>query len=194
LESGWESFKLKFKRQYVSINEHDSRKAIFGNNLRLINKHNAEHALGLHSYTLGVNEFADLTNEEFVKKYNGYDTSFNAEQAQQADIDIDIASLPKSVDWREKGYVTPVKNQGQCGSCWAFSAIATMEGAHFKKTGKLVSLSEQNLVDCVKQDSAGCNGGFSMDGINYAIKNGGIDTENSYKYKARNGHCHFKKI
>merc|ERR1719376_1700431 len=90
-----------------------------------------------------------------------------------------------------KGYVTPVKNQAQCGSCWAFSAVVSMEGAHFKKTGKLVSLSEQNLVDCVHEDY-GCRGGFPYDGVSYAIRNRGIDTEASYPYTARDGYCHFR--
>jgi len=191
LDSEWENFKINFERQFVSESEHDARRAVFGDNLRIINKHNAEHARGLHSYTLGINEFADMTNEEFVKTYNGFVAPSNLNLPESEAV-IDIASLPASVDWRTKGYVTPVKNQGQCGSCWAFSAVATMEGAHFNKTGELVSLSEQNLVDCVKQDY-GCGGGLPIDGINYVIKNGGIDTEKSYKYTARDGNCHFKK-
>jgi len=191
LDSEWENFKINFERQFASESEHDARRAVFSDNLRLINKHNAEHARGLHSYTLGINEFADLTNEEFVKQYNGFIAPSNVEQVEDDSV-VDTTSLPESVDWRTKGYVTPVKNQGQCGSCWAFSAVATMEGAHFNKTGKLVSLSEQNLVDCVKQDY-GCGGGLPIDGINYVIKNGGIDTEQSYKYTARDGRCHFQK-
>jgi len=191
LDNEWENFKLNFERNFVSSTEHNSRKAIFAENLRLINKHNAEHALGLHTYTLGVNKFADMTNQEFVSQYNGYVAPSDVQEAE-AEENVDISSLPKSVDWREKGYVTPVKDQKQCGSCWAFSAVATMEGAHFKKTGKLVSLSEQNLVDCEKKDY-GCGGGLPVNGIQYVIDNGGIDTEASYKYTARNGHCHFKK-
>jgi len=191
LDNEWENFKLNFERNFISSTEHNSRRAIFAENLRLINKHNAEHALGLHTYTLGVNKFADMTNEEFVRQYNGYVAPSDVQEAETEE-NIDISSLPKSVDWRAKGYVTPVKNQQQCGSCWAFSAVASMEGAHFKKTGKLVSLSEQNLVDCVTVDY-GCNGGLPADAISYVILNGGIDTEASYKYTARDGQCHFKK-
>merc|ERR1712142_603843 len=119
LDNEWENFKLNFERNFVSSTEHKSRKAIFAENLRLINKHNAEHALGVH-------QFADMTNKEFVKQYNGYLAPSNVQEAE-AEEDIDVSNLPESVDWRPKGYVTPVKDQKQCGSCWAFSAVVTME-------------------------------------------------------------------
>jgi len=178
----WELFKAKYERNYLSTPEHDNRKSVFISNLRLIQKHNAEHALGLHTYTLGVNQFADLTNDEFVKTYNG----FRPEMYQglpKANLKS-VGAEPDSIDWREQGYVTPVKNQGQCGSCWAFSAVATMEGAWMKKSGNLVSLSEQQLMDCDHQDNA-CNGGLPLQAINYVITQGGINTEESYPYAGR---------
>jgi len=190
LDTEWENFKTSFGRNLLAGPEHDLRRAIFASNLKLINKHNAEHALGLHTYTLGVNEFADMTNQEFVKKYNNLVMPSEVQDEPEPE-EVDISSLPAAVDWRKKGYVTPVKNQAQCGSCWAFSAVVSMEGAHFKKTGKLVSLSEQNLVDCVREDY-GCSGGLPYDGIGYAIINHGIDTERSYPYTARDGYCHYK--
>jgi len=189
LDSEWENFKVAHNKQFGSIQEHDARRAIFAENLKLINRHNAEYEAGLHTFTVGVNQYADKTNAEFVREFNGFQMSSaeNKHQHQHSGV-----GLPKSVDWRKEGYVTPVKNQAQCGSCWAFAAVATMEGANFKKTGNLVSLSEQNLVDCVTKDY-GCNGGLPADGVEYVIKNKGIDTEKSYPYTARDGRCSYSK-
>jgi len=187
LDTEWEDFKYQYGKQYLSQEEHNARKAVFAGNLILIAQHNAEEALGLHTFTLGVNEFADMSSEEFGRYYNGLAGS-PTNNLKVKEIVAD--NLPDTVDWRDHGYVTPVKNQKQCGSCWAFSATGSMEGAHFKKTGKLVSLSEQNLVDCVTKDF-GCNGGLPGDAFQYVIKNHGIDTETSYPYTARDGQCHY---
>ncbi|KAJ8311670.1 hypothetical protein KUTeg_011025, partial [Tegillarca granosa] len=108
--------------------------------------HNLEADRGVHTLTLGMNEYGDMTSKEFSKVMNGYRmrniTEVKTEFHQSL---VDISDLPDTVDWREKGYVTEVKNQKQCGSCWAFSTTGSLEGQHFKSTGKLVSLSEQNL-------------------------------------------------
>jgi len=189
LESEWATFKGKHQKNYVSQQEHNYRKAVFADNLKKIQKHNAEEALGLHTFTLGVNEFADMTSEEFVAYYNGFKA---LDQSSQKVVEIEVEDLPDSIDWREKGYVTPVKNQASCGSCWAFSATGSMEGAHFKKTGELVSLSEQMLVDCDHTDN-GCNGGLPSNAFEFVIKNGGINTEASYPYEGRRHTCRFDK-
>merc|ERR1712038_1865203 len=132
LDAEWEMFKQKYEKNYLSGPEHDTRKSIFAGNLMLIHQHNIEESLGLHTFTLGVNEFADMSSEEFGKFYNGLagnPTNFTVK-------DIQALNLPETVDWRDDGYVTPVKNQKQCGSCWAFSATGSMEGQHFAKKTK----------------------------------------------------------
>jgi len=184
-DAEWEKFKLKYEKSYDrSADEHDKRKDVFISNLKIIQKHNAGHARGLHSSSLIVNKFADLTSEEFLRSHTGYKQRSSQPPIQVDDIQP-VGDVPDSIDWREKGYVTVVKDQGPCGSCWAFSAVATMEGAWFKKTGNLVSLSEEQLLDC-DQEYRGCVGGEMSQGIEYVIRTGYIDTEESYPYKGVN--------
>jgi len=142
-----------------------------------------------------MNAYADLTIDEFVKQMNGYNATLQGQRGQirhtfTYDPNVEMAD---DVDWRTKGYVTPIKDQGQCGSCWAFSSTGSLEGQHFKKTGQLVSLSEQNLVDCSgKQGNMGCNGGLMDQAFEYIKVNNGIDTESSYQYEAVDRACRFK--
>lgn len=187
VERDFEDFKIRFDKQYATQEEETKRFEIFSSKWDKIMKHNKEAANGMHTYTMAINQFSDLTIEEFDKIYLGT----KIQKTPAPDTEADVGSLPKQVDWRTKGFVTPVKDQGQCGSCWAFSAVGAIEGAHFNKTGKLVSLSEQNLVDCEKMD-AGCFGGFMDHAFTYVIKNKGIDTESTYPYKAKDGQCIFK--
>ncbi|XP_071956237.1 procathepsin L-like [Antedon mediterranea] len=166
------------------------RRSVFEDNQKFIQKHNAEYAKGLHTYTVGTNKFADLTNAEFVSIYNGYrrvNTTRRSTYVKSGNFKNQV-----QVDWRAKGAVTPVKNQGQCGSCWAFSTTGSLEGQHFLKTDKLVALSEQNLVDCSgKSGNEGCEGGLMDQAFEYIKANGGIDTEASYPYEAVDDTCRF---
>jgi len=134
-----------------------------------------------------LNHFADLTSEEFGKTYTGTIPKPGSGFIRK----FDANDLPDSFDWRTKGAVTPVKNQGACGSCWAFSSTGALEGLYFIQNSKLVSLSEQNFVDCVVEDF-GCGGGWPIDAFTYSWKKG-IELEENYPYKATNQKCTFNQ-
>jgi cathepsin L len=185
-------WKTSFNKQYSNVEE-SVRRAIWESNLKIVQEHNLEADLGLHTYWLGMNAYADMTNAEFNRVMNGFNATRQASRNRQTFTFDPSLELPDTVDWRTKGYVTPVKDQGQCGSCWAFSTTGSLEGQHFAKTGELVSLSEQNLVDCSKkQGNMGCNGGLMDYAFTYIKENNGIDTEKSYPYQARDEKCRFK--
>merc|ERR1719412_1013983 len=191
LDDQWEDFKQRYGKKYKDSNETEYRRNVWEGHMKFIDKHNKETAAGQHTYTVGINEFADFTSQEFVKYFNGLKMNHTL-QMNVAKIQKMRKDLPASVDWRKEGYVTPIKNQKQCGSCWAFSTTGSLEGQHFKKNKKLVSLSEQNLVDCDHVDH-GCMGGLMENAYGYIKENKGIDTESSYPYTAKTGKkCLFK--
>ncbi|XP_064596578.1 procathepsin L-like [Liolophura sinensis] len=191
LDGEWQMFKATYKKVYKP-EEEAKRRAIWEDNVKFIQVHNLQADRGVHTFTVGMNEYGDMSVEEFVQVMNGYKMT-NTTRTGSAFIPPSNIALPTSVDWRTQGYVTPVKNQRQCGSCWAFSTTGSLEGQHFKKTGSLVSLSEQNLMDCSKKEgNMGCNGGLMDQAFEYIKKNGGVDTEASYPYKAKNERCRFK--
>jgi cathepsin L len=164
--------------------EFGKRYNIFKANLDFINAHNSANK----TFTVGMNKFGDLSLKEFSKLYLGTKITKIPHPVKKTHN----VRLPTSVDWTQKGAVTQVKNQGQCGSCWSFSTTGSVEGCHFLATQKLVSLSEQNLVDCsTAQGNQGCDGGLMDQAFQYIISNGGIDTESSYPYTAEDGTCAF---
>ncbi|GAM25572.1 hypothetical protein SAMD00019534_087470 [Acytostelium subglobosum LB1] len=193
------NFQTKYQKQYASF-EYNERFEIFKTNLARINELNALAKSLKSSAKFGVNAFADLSVEEFRE----YNLNAVVRPGRRADVpvapEMDVTNMPASFDWRPKGAVTPVKNQGQCGSCWSFSTTGNIEGQWFLAGNTLVGLSEQNLVDCDHHCAtyegfyscdAGCNGGMQENAMDYIIANGGIDTEASYPYTAENGTCHF---
>jgi len=166
--------------------EHWERFAVFRANLLRIEAVNAK-GLG---YTLGVNEFADLTVEEFSANHFGLKSPEKLWTGlpKLGTHKYSGAALPDSVDWVSKGAVTPVKNQGACGSCWAFSTTGALEGRWQIASGALVSLSEQQLVDCAKEGNAGCRGGL-MDNAFRWLEQNPVCTEASYAYEGKDDSC-----
>ncbi|XP_019727675.1 cathepsin L1-like isoform X1 [Hippocampus comes] len=192
----FQAWKLKFGKSYSSPSEESDRKTIWLNNRRLVLVHNIMADQGMKSYRLGMTFFADLENKEYKQLFSrGYLLPFNASAPRGGSTFLPLplgAGLPKTVDWRSKGYVTNVKDQKACNAGWAFSTTGSLEGQTFKKTGKLVSLSEQQLVDCSGDfGNRGCMGGLMDDAFKYIQKNGGIDTEESYPYEAQDGKCRY---
>jgi cathepsin L len=158
-----------------------------------VKKHNE----GDSTFTVELNKFADLTNTEFQERFTGFRSPLiRTEDPEHAFTWVNAeAGYPTSLDWRSKGAVTGVKDQGQCGSCWSFSTTGSIEGVAALNESGLVSLSEQNLVDCSwSYGNLGCNGGLMDSAFKYVIDNGGIDTEASYPYTAtssRFGGCYY---
>ncbi|KAJ1288956.1 hypothetical protein BS78_02G128500 [Paspalum vaginatum] len=211
----FQRWKAAYNKSYATAEEERRRFRVYARNMVYIEATNAEaEAAGL-TYELGETAYTDLTNREFMAMY----TAPPSAQLLAADEDdenvavittragpVDAApghrlpvyvnlstGAPASVDWRTSGAVTPVKNQGQCGSCWAFSTVAVVEGIYQIRTGKLESLSEQELVDCDTLDH-GCDGGISYRALQWITTNGGITTEDDYPYTGTTDACNKAKL
>ncbi|XP_006981798.1 procathepsin L [Peromyscus maniculatus bairdii] len=189
-DAQWHQWKSTYRRLY-GTNEEEWRRAVWEKNMKMIQLHNGEYSEGKHGFTMEMNAFGDMTNEEFRQLVNGY--KHQKHRKGKVFQEPLLFQVPKSVDWREKGCVTPIKNQGQCGSCWAFSATGALEAQMYLKTGTLVSLSEQNLVDCSQAEgNQGCNGGLMDYAFQYVFNNKGLDSEESYPYEGKDGTCKYR--
>lgn len=212
---------MEYEKTYKDKLEETRHYNIFKTQVKVIMDHNKKYELGLVSYARGINQLTDKFDNELNALHTFNSTGAfmaltNNRYIQH--VSLEKTNLPKEVDWRNAGAVTEVKHQGknckqtinyiyglvtyhtfiwylnlqsnvgQCGSCWAFAAVAALEGQQFLATKKMVALSEQNLVDCSGQ---GCNGGWTASAYTYIIKNGGINTEKSYPYTAKDGKCNF---
>jgi len=186
-EALWSEFKAEYKKGYMG-EEHDARFAVFKDNVRFIKAHNA--AADIHGFTVGMNQFGDMSRQEFKKTM----LTYQAERKVQNNVVVlDESNTASDVDWVAKGAVTPVKNQGQCGSCWAFSTTGSTEGAYQIATGSLKSFSEQELVDCAgSYGNQGCNGGLMDDGFKY-LEAKGDALESAYSYTGKTGTCSTSK-
>jgi C1A family cysteine protease len=182
-ETLFNDYLTKYNKMYHTPTEFNNRLNIFIENHKFIEEHNSRN----QTYQLGMNHLGDLRSDELNLGFKaGKDTCKNF------NIDYQYTSLQSSIDWRNKNAVTPVKDQGQCGSCWSFSASGAMEGAWSIETGDLISMSEQQLVDCssgfFSYGNHGCNGGLMDYAFQYAIDNG-MCLEADYPYNAVQGTC-----
>ncbi|KAJ8772662.1 hypothetical protein K2173_027839 [Erythroxylum novogranatense] len=186
----FESWIDKHGKIYKSVEEKLQRFEIFKNNLFHIDETNKK----VTNYWLGLNEFADLSHEEFKKMYLGLKVDLYKRRESPEEFTYkDVQGIPKFVDWRKKGAVTPVKNQGSCGSCWAFSTVAAVEGINQIVTGNLTSLAEQELIDCDTTYNNGCNGGLMDYAFAFIVSNGGLHKEEDYPYIMEEGTCDMRK-
>jgi len=172
--------------KHYEIEDFFHRYSIFKDNLNFIDEHNAQN----HSYTVGLNEFADLTTEEFGKRNTLQRSTASLHSSALPHESNQNVGIPTSVDWRNSKAVPVVKNQGSCGSCYAFSSVSTMETGWALKHGTLYGLSEQQLVDCSqKNGNHGCTGGTPEASYTFVVNSGGIANQVTYPYTGAVGTC-----
>lgn len=183
LDSEWINFKSSCSKEYATEEEESKRFDIWKSNLAIVENHNEEAAEGGHGYTMAINQFSDLTYEEFEKTMLGY---VHSDKAAETFEYFQVKETPDAIDYRDDGLVTDVKNQGACGSCWAFSATGGIEGVWARQVGELISVSEQQLIDC---GPGNCEGGNM--GAGFGTAKGGIMKETDYPYEHVEKECRF---
>ena len=200
LQARFSAWQKALGKTYASDAERALRMQNFAVTVAQIEAHNARTDV---TWTMGLNAFSDWSDDEFMHFFNlgslqgQQECSATAPKRPRSSSGLALASPPSRIDWREAGIVSPVKNQGHCGSCWTFSTTGALE-AHWKKaTGNWVSLSEQQLLDCAgNYDNHGCNGGLPSHAFEYILENGGIASEKAYPYLATSAEdraCKFRK-
>jgi len=194
VQPSFEEWTSKFGKTYVDDATFSLKKVVYEDNVKFMDAHNALYAAGHSTFNLGVNEFSDMTHEEFKAVYVGPKIAPRNATNVHVFTTVGANAPAAAVDWRTKGAVTPVKNQGQCGSCWSFSTTGSTEGRVQIATGKLTSLSEQQLMDCsTKEGDHSCQGGLMDYGFKYIVDNHGIDSEADYPYQEKNEACQTAK-
>ncbi|KAL1781367.1 pro-cathepsin H [Sigmodon hispidus] len=182
----FKSWMTQHQKTYSSL-EYNYRLQTFVNNWRKINAHNQRN----HTFKMALNQFSDMSFAEIKRKYLWSEPQNCS--ATKGNYLRGTGPYPSSMDWRKKGnFVSAVKNQGSCGSCWTFSTTGALESAVAIASGKMLSLAEQQLVDCAQNfNNHGCQGGLPSQAFEYILYNKGIMGEDTYPYRGKNGHCKF---
>uniref|UniRef100_A0AC35FK40 Cathepsin L n=1 Tax=Panagrolaimus sp. PS1159 TaxID=55785 RepID=A0AC35FK40_9BILA len=188
----WKVFKAKHRKNYTSVERERERMLSFINAEQYSKVQNEAFEHHNSSYKVELNDLADLSFSEY-KKLNGF--RYTGSRVRRSVsyppsfMEFMNSPLPDAIDWREHGYVTDVKDQGNCGSCWAFSAIGSLEGQYKRRKGNLITFSEQNLVDCSRKKNDGCDGGFVNAAFQHIMDNRGISAEETYPYRGKQRSC-----
>uniref|UniRef100_A0A2C9UHJ6 Cysteine proteinase n=1 Tax=Manihot esculenta TaxID=3983 RepID=A0A2C9UHJ6_MANES len=186
----YKQWMARYGRVYKDFSEQQKRFQIFKYNVALVEAFNA---VGNKSFNVSINQFADLTQEEFRKYYLGAEPPSQSSLRNIQTLNYEnTIELPPSINWKTARAVTGIKDQGQCGSCWAFAVVAAVESAYKIKYGRLIALSEQQLLDCVSPGSLNndyCGYGKPLHAYSYIMANGGLTTEDNYPYHKEKGYC-----
>jgi len=186
--SRFQEFLKKENKKYSSVEEYMARFKIFKSNYLKMESFTVDSE---KSYSVGINKFADMTAQEFRRSYLNLDIKVVDTLKSKSEGLTFTTDAPAEWDWRKEGAVGPVKNQGMCGSCWAFSTVGNIEGLYYIKNKSFVQFAEQQLVDCDKDKDQGCNGGLMENAFKYIESAGGLEKSSDYKYTGRDGTCKF---
>ncbi|NP_001091187.1 cathepsin H [Xenopus laevis] len=189
LDDEWNVWKSKYEKKYAGLEDELFRRKVWEVNWDKVTKHNQLADQGLKKYTMAMNHFADMTIEEINSRNCLLTTNYHSMPKSIPKYNVKNAKMTKAVDWRDSNCVSPVKDQGYCGSCWAFATVGVIEALHCLAGNELSNLSEQQLVDCDHLDS-GCCGGFPVLAMDYIAHRGIMKTED-YEYEAKQSTCQY---